>query len=100
MKTIEDIDIKSKQDMIDAVNAIGILLLFKNSIPGFSIEERCDPSVWFSDREGIWEWKGPVILETKSAYGKFFQNKVTFVSGKFHCDFANFRRDGYDYEAR
>ncbi len=45
MKTIEDIDIKSKQDMIDAVNAIGILPLFKNSIPGFSIEERCDPSV-------------------------------------------------------
>lgn len=100
MKTIEDIYIKSKQDMIDAVNAIGILPLFKNSIPGFSIEERCDPSVWFSDREGIWEWKGPVILETKSAYGKFFQNKVAFISDKFYCDFANFRRDGYDYEAR
>ena len=40
-KTIEDIYITSKQEMIDAVNALGILPLFSNTIKGFSIEERC-----------------------------------------------------------
>lgn len=100
MKTIEDIYIKTKDDMKEAVNALGILPLFSNSIAGFSIEERCDRSVFFSENEGIWEWKGPVIMETKSAYGKFFENKACFISEKFYCDFANYRRDGYDYDAR
>ncbi len=100
MKTIEDIYIQNKQDMIDAVNELGILPLFSNSIPGFSIEERCAPNVYFSDEEGVWEWKGPVIQQTKSAYGKFFENKAAFISPKFYCDFANYRRDGYDYDAR
>lgn len=100
MKKIDDIYIRTKLDMIDAVNELGILPLFSNSIPGFSIEERCDPKVYFQENEGIWEWKGPVIMETKSAYGKFFENKACFISPKYYCDFANYRRDGYDYDAR
>lgn len=46
-KTIEDIYITSKQEMIDAVNALGILPLFSNTIKGFSIEERCAKEVYF-----------------------------------------------------
>ena len=64
------------------------------------MEERCAKNVYFSDEEGIWEWKGPVIQDTHSAYGKFFENKAVFISPKYYCDFANFRRDGYDYDAR
>lgn len=100
MKTIEDIFIQSKQDMIDAVNALGILPLFPNTIKGFSILERCAKEVDMSAQVGIWDWKGPVIQETHSAYGKFFENKAVFISPKYYCDFANFRRDGYDYDAR
>ncbi len=67
-KTIEDIYITSKQEMIDAVNALGILPLFSNTIKGFSIEERCAKEVYFSSSAGIWEWKGPVSYDTKYLY--------------------------------
>ena len=56
-----DFMIRTRQDLIDAVQRFGILPLFKNVIPGFSVEEHADPSVWFSENEGVWEWKGPVI---------------------------------------
>ena len=96
-----DFIIRSKQDMIDAVRTFGIVPLFANSIPGFSIEEHCDPRCWFPDTgEGIWEWKGPVIRESGCAYGKFFEKKAAFVSREFFPDLANCRRDGYDFDAR
>lgn len=57
--------IHCKQDLIEAVQTFGIVPLFANSIPGFSVEEHCDPRCWFSDtEEGVWEWKGPVIRES------------------------------------
>ena len=94
-----DFYIKTKQDLIDAVEAFGIVPYFENSIPGFSIEEHVAPSAWFDgDREGVWEWKGPVIRETGCAYGKFFERKAAFVRQDIFADLANFRRDGYDFE--
>ena len=95
-----DFMICTKQDLLDAVQRIGILPLFKNVIPGFSVEEHVHPSVWFSENEGVWEWKGPVIRETGCAYGKFLGNKAVFISREWFPDFANFRRDGYDFDAR
>ena len=92
--------IKSKKDMADAVETLGFLPFFKNSIEGFSIEEHVSSNAWFSGDEGVWEWKGPVIRETGCAYGKFFEKKAVFVSREFFPDFANFRRDGYDFDAR
>lgn len=92
--------IRTQQDMIDAVNEFGFLPFFSNEIPGFSIEENCDPSVYFSKEPGVWEWKGPVIQETKCAYGKFFHNRAAFISRNWFRDFANYRRDGYDYDSR
>lgn len=98
---IADMDmIKTKQDMIDMVNAYGFLPFFSNEIPGYSIEEHCDPSAYFSEEPGVWEWKGPVIQETRAAYGKFFKRKAGFITKEWFYDFANYRRDGYDYEAR
>ena len=83
------------------VNDIGFLPFFRNQIPGFSIEEHTPRERWFSDTlDGPWEWKGPVIRLTGGAYGKFFQNKAGFVSRDWFYDFANYRRDGYDFDAR
>ena len=48
----------------------------------------------------MWEWKGPVIRETGCAYGKFFEKKACFISAEWYPDFANYRRDGYDFDAR
>ena len=40
MKTFDDLYITSLDDMIQAVNDLGIVPFFSNSIPGFSIEEK------------------------------------------------------------
>ena len=95
-----DLCIKTQKDLIDAVGLIGFLPLFRNSVRGFSVEEHVDPSAWFSSEEGVWEWKGPVIREAGCAYGKFFENKAVFVSREWFPDLANYRRDGYDFDAR
>ena len=62
--------IRTKQDMADAVQTVGFLPLFRNSIPGFSIEERAAPEAWFSGEAGVWEWKGPVIVRPDRALSK------------------------------
>lgn len=95
-----DFIIKTKEDLINAVHRVGFLPLFRNSLPGFSVEDHVDPSVWFTGEPGVWEWKGPVIQETGCAYGKFFENKAAFISAEWFPDFANYRRDGYDFDAR
>lgn len=97
---MRDFYIRTKQDLIEAVNELGFLPFFTNSIEGFSIEEHVDPKIWFSDIEGPWEWKGPVIRELGCAYGKFFEKKAAYISKKWFPDFANYRRDGYDFDAR
>ena len=96
-----DFTVRKKQDLLDAVESFGFVPLFRNSIPGFSIEEHTAPEVWFSDEEdGVWEWKGPVIRETGCAYGKFFEKRAAFVSREWFSELANYRRDGYDFDAR
>lgn len=96
-----DFYVRTKQDLIDAIEAFGIIPYFPTSIPGFSLEEHCDPSVLFSeDDNNTWFWKGPVIQETGCAYGKFFEKKAAYVRYDLFLDLANYRRDGYDFDAR
>ena len=79
----------------------GFLPFFRNSISGFSVEEITSADLWFSDdKDGPWEWKGPLIREGKVLYGKFFQKKSGFISREWYADFMNYRRDGYDFEGR
>lgn len=92
--------IRTKKDLEDLIVEAGFVPYFAGSIPGFSIEEHASPSAWFSGEEGLWEWKGPVIRETGCAYGKFFQHKAAYISKEWFPDFANYRRDGYDFDAR
>lgn len=96
-----DFCVRTKEDLKAAVETFGIVPLFRNSIPGFSVEEHVAREAWFqSDREGVWEWKGPVIRETGCAYGKLFEKKAAFVSREWFPHLANWRRDGYDLDAR
>ena len=96
-----DFYVQSKQDLIDAVQEFGIIPYFSNSIPGFSLEEHCSPDILFNDtEENTWEWKGPVIRATGCAYGKFFEKKAAYVRRDLFPDLANYRRDGYDFDAR
>ena len=93
--------LQSADDIIQLVQEIGFLPFFANSIDGFSIEENCPPELWFSDDiDGPWEWKGPIIRSGRCVYGKFFNGKAGYVSLEWFPDFANYRRDGYDFDAR
>ena len=96
-----DFYVRTKQDLIDAIQTFGIVPYFSTSIPGFSLEEHCHPSVLFSeDDNNTWFWKGPVIQEAGCAYGKFFEKKAAYVRYDLFLDLANYRRDGYDFDAR
>lgn len=92
--------VRTKKDLIDAVERFGIVPLFQNHVQGFSVAEHVAPSAWFAGEEGVWEWKGPVIRETGCAYGKFFEKKAAFVSREVFLDLANYRRNGYDFDSR
>ena len=95
-----DFTIRKKSDLIEAVDAFGIVPLFCNSIPGFSVEEHVAPGAWFDSSDGVWEWKGPVIRETGCAYGKFLEHKAVFIGMDWFPDFANYRRNGYTFKER
>lgn len=86
--------------MKTAIGELGFVPFFSNSIDGFSIEEHVDYRIWFTGNDGPWEWKGPLINETGCAYGKFFEKKAVYISPEWFADFANYRRDGYDFDAR
>ncbi len=90
--------IHKKDDLAAMIQQAGILPFFTNSVPGWSVEEHTDPAVWFTDREGPWEWKGQLASERTCVYGKFIRNKAAFISPEWFPDLANWRRDGYDWE--
>ena len=96
--------IRSEQDLMDLIEEAGFVPFFANEIDGFSIEEHIGKGCWYTDGDNgfwpAWEWKGPVINDMKCAYGKFLNGKAMYVSAKFFPDFANYRRDGYDFDAR
>lgn len=89
----------SPEDLLDLVRKIGFLPLFSNEIPGFSVEEHTPSDDWWTDRPGDpWAWRQKLAPDAEIAYGKFFDNKAGFVSRKWFPAFANYRRDGYDWE--
>ena len=96
--------IRSMQDLMDLIDEVGFVPFFANEIEGFSIEEHIVKGCWYTDGDDgfwpAWEWKGPVINEMKCAYGKFLRGKAMYISRKWFPDFANFRRDGYDFDSR
>ncbi len=100
----DDFTIGTKQELIELIDAVGFVPFFDNEIEGFSLEEHIAPGCWYDDANEnfwpAWEWKGPVISEMKCAYGKFLRGKAMYISPKWFPDFANYRRDGYDYDAR
>jgi hypothetical protein len=99
---IENID-----DLVKLTDEIGLLPFFENHIEGFSVEENISENNWWQgSAEGgkviwpAWEWKGPVIRNTGCAYGKYLAGRAVFISREWFPDFANWRRDGYDFDAR
>ena len=84
--------LESPTDVEERCLKLGFLPFFRCGIPGFSVEEMVAREYWFTDEEGAWEWKGPIIREGHCAYGKFFNRKAGFVSRAWLPDWVNYRR--------
>ena len=88
-------------DLIYLIEKIGFLPLFANAIPGFSAEEHTLADDWWTGNptSDPWEWRVILADSDEIAYGKFFHRKAGFISKKWFPAFANYRRNGYDFDA-
>lgn len=85
-------------ELMDFVRHVGFLPLLDSGIPGFDAEslmaEECRYTR-FADGSWewpLWQWKGSVVRDGVSLYGKFFAGKAGFVSREWWPDFYNWRR--------
>lgn len=94
--------IRSYQELIRWINEVGFLPLFKNEVDGFSAEEHVSPLFWWTgdQEQDPWEWRRLIAKAGTVAYGKFFRKKAGFISKKWFPYFANYRRQGYDFDSR
>lgn len=94
--------IRTWPELIRWIDEIGFLPLFKNEIDGFSAEEHVSDLYWWSGdpEQDPWEWRQLIARSGKAAYGKFFGRKAGFVSREWFPHFANWRRNGYDFDSR
>ncbi len=90
----------SPEDLLSLIQKTGFLPLFANAVQGFSVEECTQAAGWWTDdmKADPWAWRQILASNAFVAYGKFFDRKAGFVSREWFPDFANYRRDGYDYE--
>ena len=84
------------------VDRLGFLPLFAGGVPGFSVEERTAAAQWWTEDpvSDPWLWREQISAGARTAYGKFFGGRAGFISLKWFPRFANWRRDGYDFDAR
>ena len=93
--------VHTTEELVKLIDQIGFLPLFSNTVPGFSAEEHTASVTWWTgDPESDpWEWRQILASDPGIAYGKFFDRKAGFISKRWFPDFANYRRNGYDFDA-
>ena len=94
--------IRTVEDLRKYIEEVGFLPFFRCEIPGFSVEEHTASDSWWTDdpARDPWEWRKILAAGGNVAYGKFFNRNAGFISKKWFPAFANYRRDGYDFDAR
>ena len=94
--------IRTHRELTAWVKEVGFLPLFSNEVEGFSAEEHVSPRYWWSGNreQDPWEWRETIASEHEVAYGKFFAGRAGFISVDWLPYFANYRRNGYDFDAR
>lgn len=90
--------IHSCPELMEYVQRIGFLPLLESGIRGFCAEGLMAEECRFTQFEDgswewpLWQWKGDVVREGNSVYGKFFAGKAGFVSREWWPDLYNWRR--------
>lgn len=92
--------LRNPDDMTALVNEIGFLPLFDVGVKGFSVEEMTRGQWWTGLSDDPWHWREIAAKEGEIIYGKIFNGRAGFVSKKWFPKFANYRRDGYDFDSR
>ena len=94
--------IRTWKELINWINEVGFLPLFANEVAGFSMEEHVSSDYWWTGvvEEDPWEWRELIARSKEVAYGKFFDKKAGFISKEWLPYFANYRRNGYDFDSR
>ena len=92
--------LRTWREVIGRINEIGFLPLFKNEIPGFSVEEQVSDLFWWTGdpAQDPWVWRALIARTGEVVYGKFFGKKAGFISKEWFPHFANYRREGYDFD--
>ncbi len=93
--------IHNAMELETLVQQMGFLPFFACYVPHFSIEEFTPSRYWFEEGvDGPWEWRMELARRGVVSYGKIFSKKAGLVSREWYPDLANYRRDGYDFDAR
>ena len=93
--------IRNADELEALVQRMGLLPFFACGVPGFSVEDFTPSQFWFEEGvDGPWEWRMDAARRGVVAYGKLFHKKAGLVSREWYPDLANYRRDGYDFDAR
>lgn len=89
------------EELSELVEEVGFLPLFRNSIKGFSVEEHSAAEYWWTKdpERDPWLWRVQLAQSDQIAYGKFFNKKAGFISKEWFPCFANYRRNGYDFDS-
>ncbi len=94
--------VRTADELVGLINEVGFLPLFSNEVKGFSVEEHVSAGSWWTGDTDTdpWEWRETISHGKQVAYGKFFGKKAGYISKEWLPYFANYRRGGYDFDAR
>ena len=88
--------ITSMEEIIACIRKNGFLSFNICFLKGFSLEEQCDQA--FFKKRIPEEWIG-IFGENGIACGRFFDGRMSLITKEWFPVFANYRRDGYDFDA-
>ncbi|MBR3927862.1 MAG: hypothetical protein IKJ65_02535 [Clostridia bacterium] len=91
--------LRSADDMTALVNEMGFLPLFDVGVKGFSVEEMTRGQWWTGLSDDPWHWREIAAREGEIIYAKIFGGRAGFVSKAWFPKFANYRRNGYDFDS-
>lgn len=94
--------VRSADELAEVIEQVGLLPLLPCGVPGLSVYEHTDESAWFSGDAARcpWEWRYRLAEDERFAYGKLFGGKAGYCARSLLPALANWRRDGYDFDAR
>ena len=93
--------VQNREELTALIEEVGFLPFFTSEMPGFSVMSVTRGLSWWSGDDGRdpWQWRILISSSHRLAYAKLFRGKAGFVSPEWLPVFANYRRDGYDFDA-